>query len=94
MWYSIVKKLIFIGIIAVIFLYPKEILGNITAYLKPLIVEQSQWIIEENKANLIKSIKDVLPENIQIETTTPQTTSPVKSKTGNTIPIRKTTKPI
>ncbi len=51
-------------------------------------MEQTQSIMEENKDTLIKNLKDVLPNGIELSPTKPKTTTPAtqtttsKTKTG------------
>lgn len=92
MWYRFFKWLIIIGVIALLYTYPGQILGKVFEIVKPLVMEQTQSIMEENKNTLMKSLKDAIPDleitPVKSKTTTPaiQTT---KTKTGTTTPIKK-----
>ena len=59
------------------------IMEKVTTYIKPLVIAQMQWVIDENKNTLMKSIQDLLPANIEIAPT-PVVEPPVKQKTPPT----------
>ncbi len=94
MWYRFFKWLIIIGAIALLYIYPGQIMGKIFEFVKPIVMEQTQSIMEENKNTLIKSLKDAIPDleitPVKSKTTTPiiQTTTS-KTKTGTTTQPKK-----
>ncbi len=89
--YKFFKWLIIAWLISLFYMYPGVILGKIFEIVKPLVMEQTQSIMEENKNNLINSLKDALPEGIEIAPTKPKTTPSSKTKTGTTTQPKKST---
>lgn len=99
MWYKFFKWVIVIGAITLLALYPGQIMGKIFEFVKPLLMEQTQSIMEENKNNLMKSLKDIFPDALEITPSKPKTTPPTtgatqtstssKTKTGTTTQPKK-----
>ncbi len=77
MWYKFFRWLIIIGAITLLALYPGQIMGKIFEFVKPLVIEQTQSIMEENKNNLMKILKNMLPETIESSPSKPKTMTPM-----------------
>lgn len=100
--------MIVLGIVYILAMYPGYIFTKISELLRPIIIEQAQTVIDDNRNSitkslngLIKSIKEIIAESDAGSPITPQATTPVvdtsKSPTTTTqkakTPIKKTTAP-
>lgn len=88
-FYRFLKWLVVIGCVYLIATYPKEIFSKISELVRPIVMEQVDMIMEQNKNNLLKSIKDVLPDEIELAPATKAT--PTKSESTTQKPKTPTT---
>lgn len=57
----IIKWIIILWVVGFIYSQPELVIQKITDTLAPIILDQVNVIMEENKANLMKSMEDILP---------------------------------
>ena len=82
-WYRFLKWIVIIGLVYLIATYPTQIIGKVSEFVRPLIMDQVDAIMEQNKNSLLKSIKDVLPDTIEVAPVL--TSKATQTKTGSTV---------
>ncbi len=66
-WYRIFKWIIILIIAYLLLTRPEMIMWRITETLKPLILSTASGMISSQKAELSKTIKELLPPGIEIQ---------------------------
>ncbi len=59
-WYRLFKWMIVLGIVYVIVMYPGYIFTKISELLRPIIVEQAQTILDDNRNSITKSLNSLM----------------------------------
>ncbi len=72
MWLRITKWLIIAGLIYVVVTNPQDIMTRVTEVIKPIILSTASGMIAGQKAELMKSLQDILPSGVWIQSTNPQ----------------------
>jgi hypothetical protein len=75
-WYRLVKWMIMAGIAYVVVTHPGEIVGRITEYVKPIVMEQVKSMMSSEKSGLLDEMKALLPT----EEVAPAKTAPLVKK--------------
>jgi hypothetical protein len=101
MVYRLFKWLILVGIVYLIVTYPAQIFGKISELIRPVIMDQAQSVLDENRTTinrnlniLFKNIKTLLDESIGDATIVTPVATPievVKPTPTKTSPAKTTT---
>ncbi len=80
-FYKFLKWLIIAGLAYLVLTNPSAIMTPVMNYVKPMIMEQAESIMEENKKSLMDQVKNLLPgeEIVPVPQSTP--TTPKKTST-------------
>ena len=60
LWYRVLKWMIVLGIVYVIATYPGYIFTKISELLRPIIVEQAQTVLDDNRNSITKSLNSLM----------------------------------
>lgn len=67
MWFRFFKWVIIIAIAYFVVTQPDKIIWPLTERIKPIIMSTASGMISDQKAEMIKSLKDILPPDVEIQ---------------------------
>lgn len=67
MWFRFLKWILIFGLAYVLVSQPDKIIWPITDYIKPIILSTASGIVAEQRAEMMKNIKDILPADIELQ---------------------------
>jgi hypothetical protein len=67
MWLRIGKWLIILSLVYLVYSNPQAIMGRVTDIIKPMVLSTASGMIETQKAELSKSLKDLLPAGVELQ---------------------------
>ena len=62
-WYRIIKWAIIFGLAYITITQPGLIVGKITNYMQPIIMEQMKTIMEKQKDSIMQQARDLMPDS-------------------------------
>jgi hypothetical protein len=93
MWYRIFKWMIVLAIVYILATYPGYVFTKVSELLRPIIVEQAQTILDDNRNSITKSLNNVMTsiKALMADTTEP---SSENTETPPAVEVPKTTTPV
>ena len=96
MWYKGAKWVIILTIAYMVITYPSLIIGKLTEIMKPIVMEQVDIIMKDNKDSLTKGMQDIVNGFMEkaSESSAPSKSNSTKPAPANTTTTKKQSAPL